>query len=395
MKLGTKASLLILAIGAVLFVPLSTIMIHFQERALRQAAFNTVDSAATNSMMLVSQFRETALRNVNALAVSISAEAFRTGDLNSLATQIHRVYDTQNFDNGIFLLDTKGKLILDYPAHPETRGQQFAFRDYFQGAMAERRGVMSAPYVSARTGRPVITVAAPVMDKRDAIVGVVACSYDLLAPGVLGGIHHERLGRTGYVYMFDQTRLMIIHPDPSRILQRDIPAGANKVLDQAIAGYEGIGETVNSRGVRMLLSFRRVPGTSWILGAQIPRAEAFEAITFSRRVMLVTTVLSTLVIVGVSILMVRQFARPLGHLSEAARAISTELGGGPFAPGVIPLLDSIRARDETGILAKTFRDLVERQRRSLGMLRKAASEWERTFDAVNEAVLCLDLQGQI
>ena len=29
------------------------------------------------------------------------------------------------------------------------------------------------------------------------------------------------------------------------------------------------------------------------------------------------------------------------------------------------------------------------------MLRKAASEWERTFDAVNEAVLCLDLDGRI
>jgi diguanylate cyclase (GGDEF)-like protein len=203
------------------------------------------------------------------------------------------------------------------------------------------------------------------------------------------------LGRSGYVYLFDQTRLMIIHPDPKRILQRDIPPGANKVLDQAIAGYEGIGETVNSRGVQMLLSFRRVPGTSWIIGAQIPRAEAFEALSFSRRVMLVTTVFSILIIVAVSILMVRHFARPLGHLSEAARAIMMELGGGPFASGVIPLLDSIRAKDETGILANTFRELVARQRQSLGMLRRAASEWERTFDAVNEAVLCLDRQGRI
>ncbi len=60
MKLGTKASLLILTIGAVLFVPLSSILIRFQERALRQAAFNTVDSAAANSMLLASQFRERA-----------------------------------------------------------------------------------------------------------------------------------------------------------------------------------------------------------------------------------------------------------------------------------------------------------------------------------------------
>jgi hypothetical protein len=78
MKLSTKTSLLILTIGAVLFVPLSTILVHFQERALRQAAFNTVDNAAANSMLLVSQFRENALRNINSLAASLPAESFRT-----------------------------------------------------------------------------------------------------------------------------------------------------------------------------------------------------------------------------------------------------------------------------------------------------------------------------
>jgi diguanylate cyclase (GGDEF)-like protein len=62
---------------------------------------------------------------------------------------------------------------------------------------------------------------------------------------------------------------------------------------------------------------------------------------------------------------------------------------------VIPLLQAIRTRDEIGDLAETFVDLVERQRQSLGLLKRAASEWERTFDSVKDALLCLDPGGII
>jgi diguanylate cyclase (GGDEF)-like protein len=395
MKLSTKTSLLIVALGAVLFVPLSSIMVHFQERALRKGAYDAVDGVARDSAALVAQFAENAQQNVNLLAATIPVQALRLKRLDVIQDQIRNVFNVEKFENEIDILDQRGSILLTYPPHAEANGASLGGREFFRRTLATRRGVMSLPYVSARTGRPVITFTAPVMDPEGAILGVVACSNDLLAPDVLGWIPRQQVGRTGYVYMFDQTRRMILHPDPGRILQWDIHQGENKVLDQAIDGFEGTGETINSRGVPMLLSLRRVPGTDWILGAQIPQAEAFEAIASFRRLMLVSTVLSVLFILGVGVWMVRYVARPLSHLHQAARAITRELQGGRLDWEVLPLLRSIRARDEAGSLARTFVDLVERQRQSMGLLQRAASEWERTFDAVKEAILCLDLDGKV
>ena len=395
MKLATKASLLITIMVMVLFVPVSSVVLHFQEDLLRKATFNTVDAVVKNAALLVASVVENAHRSANALAATLPVEALHEGHLEPLEAHLKKGYDTQNFRNGIFLLDPRGKVLLDYPAHPDMRGRAMAFREYFVRTMAERRGVVSEPYISARTGKPVLTVTAPILGGDGSVLAVLACSYDLLDPGVLGGIRDQRLGRTGYMYLFDRSRLMILHPDSKRILKRDIPLGANKVLDKAIEGYEGPGATINSRGIPMLASFRQVPGTPWILGAQIPEAEAFEATASSRRLMLRTTALSLVLLLVVGVFTVRYFARPLGQLHQAARAIALDLEGGGTGRGIIPMLASIQSKDEIGTLAQTFRELVERQHQSLDLLKRAASEWERTFDAVHEAILCLDLDGRI
>jgi len=370
-------------------------MVHFQEAALRRAAYNTVDSAAISSSLAVSQVLENAQRQAHALAATFPVETLRSRNLAGLQAYLRKAYNAHDFTNGIFLVDPQGRLILDYPDHQEAQGRSVAAQPYFIRTLAEGRGVLSDPYLSARTGRPVLTLTAPILDDGNHLVGVLACSFDLLAPDAFKEIHTRHLGQTGYVYVFDRSRLMILHPDPRRILQRDIPAGSNLVLDKAIEGFEGTGATVNSRGVPMLLSYRKIPGTNWILGAQIPQAEAFEALSGSRRVMLVTTLISLLVILVLGVAMVSYLARPLGLLRLAARAITRELEEGRPGQEVLPLLQSIHSGDELQLLAQTFVELVERQRQSLGMLKQAASEWERTFDSVDEAVLCLDLEGRI
>jgi hypothetical protein len=50
--------------------------------------------------------------------------------------------------------------------------------------------------------------------------------------------------------------MKILHPQEDCILKRDVPVGVNSIFDAAIKGYEGTGETVNSRGVQMLISMQ-------------------------------------------------------------------------------------------------------------------------------------------
>ena len=89
-----------------------------------------------------------------------------------------------------------------------------------------------------------------------------------MSSNALGGIRNTRIGKSGNIHVYDKSRLMILHPEKDRVLKGDVPPGVNWLFDAALHGDAGIGETVISRGVPMLLAVKGVPGTDWIVGAQ-------------------------------------------------------------------------------------------------------------------------------
>jgi len=397
MKLGTKTIILITALIVLLFGVSSAIMLYFHQISLRDSVHAGVDGIARASALNIASFVQDSKRDAEVIAANLPLKALQSGRTHEVENYLEKMSHLHRFPNGVFILDSRGNFLIDYPPHPELQGKSFAFRDYFQRTLAEGRGVVGEPYFSKRTGAPVLTFTAPILDADKRILAVVACSVDLLAPEALGGLRTQQIGKNGYLYVFDKSRLMILHPDSSRLLKRDIPQGANRLLDKAINGFEGVGESINSRGIPMLLGYRHIPGTSWVIGVQIQKDEAFASLYESRRLMVATALISLLLVLGVGFGAVQRITLPLQHLHAAADIIMEELGNSevPRDGRVIPLLDSIRTRDEIGDLSRAFRELVERQRCSVGMLRKAANEWELTFNSVHEALLCLDRDGNI
>lgn len=90
---------------------------------------------------------------------------------------------------------------------------------------------------------------------------MLGCSVLLASLGSLGLLSYRRLGQSDYYYIFDSTRLVISYPNLNLVLQRDMPSGVNQPFDAAIEGFEGVGETINSQGLPMLLALKKVPDT--------------------------------------------------------------------------------------------------------------------------------------
>lgn len=64
-----------------------------------------------------------------------------------------------------FVADDAGLILAFYPEQPGIIGEDFSFRDWFQGVSKARRPYVSAAYRSAATGSPlVVAVSAPVLD---------------------------------------------------------------------------------------------------------------------------------------------------------------------------------------------------------------------------------------
>jgi len=184
------------------------------------------------------------------------------------------------FNHSLIILDRAGRLVSSSPERPDRYGMSFAFRDYFKQSMATGQPFKSLPFVTIANDHPVIMMTAPIRDRDGAVAGLLCGAIDLLQKdGLFAPLRNIRCGTNGYMYLFAPDRTLIMHPDVSRIMKRDIRPGMNRLFDRALQGFEGSGRTVNSKGHEFLVSFKRLRSTGWILAANYPVEESYQPIT--------------------------------------------------------------------------------------------------------------------
>ncbi|MBK5274802.1 MAG: response regulator [Desulfuromonadales bacterium] len=268
------------------------------------------------------------------------------------------------FDNALFLLSADGKIIAESPFLAGRRGRDISFRPFFRTTMVTGKPHISAPYASThKPGHPSVMLTAPVRDRQGRIIAVLAGGFDLLGQNnILADLATMKSGKQGYLYLFTSDRTMIMHPDRSRIMKQDTPAGANLLFDKAIAGFEGSGETVNSRGLQVLASFKRLESTGWILGANFPVEEAFAPLITARRLYIAgLAAFTALFIIGIWYMMYR-FLSPLSGMTHYLAAPENT---GARLP---PVFDT---GDEIGDLARAYNNVITERVSQEELLRKA------------------------
>lgn len=399
MTLRTKTSLLLVAVATVAVTVMGLFFLQQFEASLRQTILDGADTLSVRASAEVASFLEDSLRDTAAIAANLPAGALQQGKLAELEAYFARMLEVYpKFENGIFILDAQGRLVVDMPAFAEMRGKDFSHRAYFRDTRATGRGLIGAPYISSRHEQPVLTFTMPLHDPAGTFQGLVAASVILTSPQALGGLREERYGQSGYFYIIDTARNMILHPEAERILRQDVPVGANLLLDRAIDGFEGSGETINSRGVAMLASFRRVPGTRWILGAQQPTAEAFAPVTAMRWKFIGFGLLSAAGAGLFGAWLLRRITRPLLSLRQTALDLALpETPAEAFAAaGALAEQQALcLPGDEISALNQAFSQLYQRLGTTLATVQGAAQDWERTFDAVQDVVFILDREQRI
>lgn len=400
MTLRAKTSLLLAGLFVVILGGAGIYFLYYLENSLRNSIYAGLETVAIVESQAISKFLDDSLRDTQAIASYIPQKALEEKNVAVIEDHLKRAMKNYpKFENGMFLLDAKGTLWADYPVYPGTRGKNFAFREYFKTTMEKQKGIIGVPYRSARTGEAVLTFTALVRGAKNQVLGMIGCSVQLLHPNVLGGIRKTKIGESGYVYVFDASRLTILHPEDQRVLKRDVPPGANKLLDAAIEGFEGVGETVNSRGVPMILSLRRVQGTDWIVGAQQTKSEAFAPIKMARNQIIGWVFLAVPISILIGAVAVRRLTGPLVNLSNIARQIGRNAeaisGDLKMKESLQNDLASIRSTDETGDLAKAFREMHDMLDHTLRSHKSLAEDWERTFNSVQDSIFILDKENRI
>jgi signal transduction histidine kinase/CheY-like chemotaxis protein/HAMP domain-containing protein len=394
MTLRTKTSLLLAVITFLTLGVTGFFYLKFLQKSLKNSILSGVEAVAQTTSESIARFLEDSLNDVQVAALALPISALESNDIPALEKRLRKLVETfPKFENGMFILDKKGRIWVDYPPVPEVRGMDVSFREYFKRTIQEQKGIIGVPYISKRTGQPVLTFTALLRGSNNQVLGVLGCSVQILSPSALGGIRKTKIGKSGYVYVYDKSRLMILHPDGARVLKRDVPPGANSLFDAALQGFEGIGETVNSRGIPMLLAVKGIPGTDWIIGAQQLQSEAYAPIAKAKRNLLVGVLLTVIASLGVGTIAVRRITRPLSRLRQGVLLLE---GAEHEGSRKIELeLEDIQGSDEIGELARAFIDISQKLQDTLISLRRASNDWELTFDTVPDLIAIIDDQNQV
>lgn len=276
-----------------------------------------------------------------------------------------RQHFTALFDDSLVALPAHGRGVLaSTPAWSGSDSQDFSEEQWFQDALVAGEPVMSKPLRAANGGDPIIIMAAPMMDAQGRVAAVLAGASRLDAPGFLLAMQENRLGATGsFLLISPADNVFVSASDPSMVLASVPAPGINVLHDRAMAGYRGVGVTVNAKGVEEVSAMEGVPGTGWFVVARIPTAEAFRPIGALHELIFFSSVLVLAGVIGLLLLVLPRILRPLADAAKAMRDMAD--GHRPMQPLPVP------REDEVGNLMRGFNALVVRLQEQEAELKKS------------------------
>ena len=354
MGIKGRLTVLMLASGLCLLISIAAVMLPFYR-------WNLISMLDTQQSTLLSAIQSEidaklslAKTQLTAVAGVMPPEAIQN-PAAALRFLENRVGIAQIFDDGLAILNADGLLIAETPPQPNRTIFDFSQHPAFTQAFASPDVTISAPFRSTRPPHhSVVQFSAPVHDRTGRVVGILCGGLRLDGDNVIGSITRHHIGASGYLYLYAKDRTMLVHPEPARIMQQDVPPGVNHLFDKALTGWEGTGRTVNSRGLPMVASFRQIQNAPWILASNIPEQEAFGPARRAAIVLVSMVIFIGAVAVAVSWLALRSITTPLVHFTEHLEQLDGKQGAErQFA------LNKNSAR-ELQLLAASFNRMQER-----------------------------------
>lgn len=283
------------------------------------------------------------------IARSVPEDVFHNQDkAQQLVNQISGIRSM--FSNGIILLNNNFEILAENPYIAARKGKKAVELELFLRSV-EKYGMpdISNPYPIHNSSAPAIVMAVPIIDSNDNLLGFLAGSINLTSDYFIEEIMGFKIGKKGYLYLISKESTMIVHPDKSRIMKH-VPLGKNILLDKALLGFEGSGETVNSRGMEQLASFKSLRTVDWVLGCVFPRDEAYEPVYSMRSYLITSSAFIILISIALIWILTARITSNLKNLTEQVAKIADST------------LEShkitIDSPDEVGLLATTFNNLL-------------------------------------
>lgn len=317
------------------------------EKSITEDLFQRL-SAISDAVDLQFQSRRTLLKTL-----SDSFESAPPGVPAQLQQYIEKFQSLRDLFDNVSVIDPDGNVVANLSGAVAFGSVNVADREYFTESLRLSKGIISQPYKNRYSGLPQVSMTEPVWNQDGSLRYLLYGAINLKDQRFLDGLQGVKFGDTGYLFILNTRGIIIDLPDKSRILQHvDAQGGANVVTARAIAGFEGATTGLTRAGIPGLYAFKRTQETDWILSAFLPEAEAFAPVNAIEKQAWAGALLLSIVAGLLAAAVIRQQLKPLGVLHERMRNIDTTK----------ELEELVYRSDEIGALAKTFDELMRKQK---------------------------------
>lgn len=272
-----------------------------------------------------------------------------------------------NFFN-VTVFDMTGTLVANLNDRRAVGSINAANRPFFRDTVRQREGVISAPFQSLLSNRPVVVVTEPISDRHGRLLYVIAGAIDLQRPSFAGQIDAMSNGTSAHLFIISSDGVVIYHPDRSRILSRvDATSQAwGPELGHALKASEGWSEGPSVNGPALIAS-GKLHKTEWIMGSAYPVHDAFAPLLASRHKAMAASGVVTALAALLGWWLTWRMLRPLSLLRNQVAQIT--------AGNENIEIFNVKTRDEFGQLSRAFYRLsMQRRAAENDLLRMATTD---------------------
>lgn len=242
---------------------------------------------------------------------------------------------------------------------PRTRG-------WYKAVMQDGKLIFTEPYLDLVTKQMAVSVAMPVKTTSGQVKGVAAA--DMLLQTLFENVKTINLKGAGYAYLLDAKGAFLAHPDPDLVSKNVFEVEKTKSLTplfkEMLKKDEGF-DTYSYNGKDLLMVYKRVPSTGWILAISVPEEAVYTPLAKLKWLFSIIAVISVLVVIAITFITVKRITSPLEVLAREVQMV---------ADGDLTVQANVNGKDEIAILAQGFNTMVHNLRNLIVQVHTSAEQ---------------------
>lgn len=220
-------------------------------------------------------------------------------------------------------------------------------------------------YKDSVTGNWSVSGTAPVYDYNGQFIGAMATSLDL--SDISTSIGEKRIGESGYVFLLDALGTVIGHPNPENIgTEIPIPEIQQKLTEGSESGYIDYVVTDSAgKSVKKFAVYQYIPEMKWYIFTSINHDEIRDSTSALLRTAGLIGIVTLLIAGLLGLNFSNSITKPIKRLVANMKEVES---------GDMTVQSKIQRKDELGVLALSFNNMVSNVRDLVGSASKVTLE---------------------